>query len=152
MSSILVVEVEGAISRVLNDELGSEEYQTVKVLNGDDAVQFALREIPRLIIFDLTLPYLNGHELIRQVREHPKCMHIPIIALGSHSLVAYKVRVLEAGADNYLVNSSPGARLSAETSAELLAFAFDALARRSAARTSHRLQIEQRQSMEHSVP
>src|SRR5450755_350833 len=121
MSSILVVEVEGAISRVLNDELGSEEYQTVKVLNGDDAVQFALREIPRLIIFDLTLPYLNGHELIRQVREHPKCMHIPIIALGSHSLVAYKVRVLEAGADNYLVNSSPGARLSAETSAELLA-------------------------------
>src|SRR5450759_58663 len=80
MSSILVVEVEGAISRVLNDELGSEEYQTVKVLNGDDAVQFALREIPRLIIFDLTLPYLNGHELIRQVREHPKCMHIPIIA------------------------------------------------------------------------
>jgi len=50
MSSILVVEAEGAISRLLNDELESEEYQTVKVLNGNDAVQFALREIPRLII------------------------------------------------------------------------------------------------------
>jgi diguanylate cyclase (GGDEF)-like protein len=121
MSSILVVEEEGSISRLLNDELESEEYQAVKVLNGDDAVQFALREIPRLIIFDLTVPQLNGHDVIRQVRDHPKCMHIPIIALGSHISVAYKVRLLEAGVDSYLVHSHPTGRLSAETAAELLA-------------------------------
>ncbi len=121
MSSILVVEDEGSIIRLLNDELGSEEYQTVKILNGDDAVQFALREIPRLIIFDLTLPFLNGYEVIRQVCEHPKCMHIPIIALGVHSSVAYKVRFLEAGVDSYVVNTSPGAKLSADVASELLA-------------------------------
>ncbi len=129
MSSILVVEDEGSISRLLNDELGSEEYQAVKILNGDDAVQFALREIPRLIVFDLTLPHLNGYEVIRQVREHPKCMHIPIIALGALSSVAYKVRVLEAGVDNYVVNSSRGARLSADVAAELLACARSLLRR-----------------------
>jgi diguanylate cyclase (GGDEF)-like protein len=129
MSSILVVEDEGSISRLLNDELGSEEYQTVKVLNGDDAVQFALREIPRLIVFDLTLPHLNGYEVIRQVREHPKCMHIPIIAVGALSSVAYKVRVLEAGVDNYVVNTSRGVRLSADVAAELLACARSLLRR-----------------------
>ncbi len=121
MSSILVVEGEGSIARLLNDELGSEEYQTVKVLNGDDAVQFALREIPSMIIFDLTLPGLNGYEVIRQVREHPKCMHIPIIALGAYSSAAQKVRVLEAGADNYVVKPAATRLLPADVADELLA-------------------------------
>src|SRR6266516_3781755 len=121
MSSILVVEGEGSIARLLNDELGSEEYQTVKVLNGDDAVQFALREIPRMIIFDLTLPGLNGYEVIRQVREHPKCMHIPIIALGAYSSAAQKVRVLEAGADNYVVKPAATGLLPVDVADELLA-------------------------------
>jgi diguanylate cyclase (GGDEF)-like protein len=102
MSSILVVEGEGLIARLLHENLGIEEYQTVMILDGDDAVQFALREIPSLIIIDLLLPGVDGYELIQRLREHPKCMHIPIIVLNGYHLLADKVRALELGVDSYL--------------------------------------------------
>ena len=83
MSSILVVEGEGSISRLLNEELANEEYRTIGVLNGDDAVQFALREVPLLIIFNLTFSIGDVYEAIRRLHSHPKSMHIPIIVLSS---------------------------------------------------------------------
>jgi CheY-like chemotaxis protein len=102
MSSILVVEGEGTITGLLKETLGVKEYQTVMVLNGEDAVQFALREIPHLILIDFMLPGLNGYELIRRLRDHPKSMHIPIIVVSSCNSPADKVRAFELGVDSYI--------------------------------------------------
>lgn len=121
MSSILVVEGEGSISRLLNDELTSEEYRTVGVLNGDDAVQFALREVPLLIIFNLALSTIDAYEAICRLRSHPKSMHIPIIVLSPSSSVALKVRALEAGVDNYIFNPVSVGCVPPEVADELLA-------------------------------
>jgi diguanylate cyclase (GGDEF)-like protein len=121
MSSILVVEGEGSISRLLNDELTSEEYHTVGVLNGDDAVQFALREVPLLIIFNLALSTMDAYEAIHRLHSHPKSMHIPIIMLSPSTSVALKVRALEAGVDNYIFNPAPVGCLPPEVADELLA-------------------------------
>lgn len=102
MSSILVVEGEGTITGLLKETLGVKEYQTVMVLNGEDAVQFALREIPHLILIDFMRPGLNGYELIRRLRDHPKSMHIPIIVVSSCNSPADKVRAFELGVDSYI--------------------------------------------------
>lgn len=122
MSSILVVEGEGFISRLLKDEFANEEYHTVGVLNGDDAVQFALREVPLLIIFNLSFVSGNAYEAIRCLRSHPKSMHIPIIVLSSSSSVALKVRALEAGVDHYIYNPATGGCLSPDVADELRAY------------------------------
>ncbi|MBV9710826.1 MAG: diguanylate cyclase [Ktedonobacteraceae bacterium] len=121
MSSILVVEGEELISSLLNDELASEEYHTVGVLNGDDAVQFALREVPLLVIFNLSPSAMDSYEAIRRLRSHPKSMHIPIILLSSSSSVTLKVHALEAGVDNYIFNPAPSGPLPLEVVDELLA-------------------------------
>jgi diguanylate cyclase (GGDEF)-like protein len=121
MSSILVVEGEGVVSRLLNDELASEEYHTVRVLNGDDAVQFALREVPLLIIFNLSAPAADAYETIRSLRSHPKSMHIPIIVLSLSGSVSLKVHALEAGVDNYIFNPASGSYLPPDVAHELLA-------------------------------
>lgn len=102
MSSILVVEGEGAITGLLKETLGVKEYQTVMVLNGEDAVQFALREIPHLILIDFMLPGLNGDELVRRLRDHPKSMHIPIIVISTGNSPQEKVRAFELGVDSYV--------------------------------------------------
>lgn len=102
MTSILVVEGEGMITSLLKEALGVKEYQTVMVLNGEDAAQFALREIPHLIIIDSMLPALNGYELIRRLRDHPKSMHIPIIVVSSRNSAADKIRAFELGVDSYI--------------------------------------------------
>jgi len=101
MSSILVVEDEGSVVRLLQAALGDKGYHIVMIPKGEDAVQFAFREMPALIILDTVLPGWNGYELIQRLREHPKCMHIPIIMVSYGSL-ADKVRAFELGVDSYI--------------------------------------------------
>lgn len=101
MSSILVVEEEGFVVRLLQDALGDKGYHIVMIPKGEDAVQFALREMPALIVLDTVLPGWDDYELIRRLRDHPKCMHIPLIMVSYDSLTA-KVRAFELGVDSYI--------------------------------------------------
>lgn len=102
MSNILVVEDEYVIARLLKDMLQGEGYQVVTVLNGEDAVDFALRETPRLIILDMLLPDIDGFEVVQRLRQHPKTMHIPIIAVSGCCDLHDKVKAFELGVDDYV--------------------------------------------------
>jgi GGDEF domain-containing protein len=102
MSSILVIEGEGEITSLLKEALGIKGYQVVKVLNGEDAVQFALREIPHLVVVDCTQPGIICSELIRSLREHPKSMHIPIVVISRYYSLTEKIHALELGIDDYI--------------------------------------------------
>ncbi|GHO45431.1 response regulator [Ktedonospora formicarum] len=103
MSSILVIEDEELITKLLRARLAFKGYQTAMHLNGDAALQFALREIPHLIIIDFSTPGLDGYELMQRLRAHPKSMHIPIIVVGTPQELSDKVRILDMGADMYLL-------------------------------------------------
>ena len=102
MSSILVVEGEGLITKLIKENLEDEGYQPIMVSNGDDAVRLALREMPSLAVLDVMLPGVDGYKVIQQLREHPKCMHIPIIMISSYSSLVDKVRAYELGVDSYI--------------------------------------------------
>jgi CheY-like chemotaxis protein len=102
MANILVVEDEQLIARLLKETLQIEGYQVVTVLSGEDAVQFALRETPHLIILDVMLPGIDGYEVVRRLRAHPKSMHIPIVVLSALGEPADKVRAFEIGVDDYI--------------------------------------------------
>jgi diguanylate cyclase (GGDEF)-like protein len=119
MSSILVVESEGAISRLLRESLGIDGFQTVMVLNGDDAVQFALREIPHLIILDFTVAEMDGFEVIRRLRDHPSSAHIPILAISSTFSISEKVRAYDLGVDSYITGPFNTADLLAQVRRQL---------------------------------
>jgi DNA-binding response OmpR family regulator len=102
MTTILVVEDARIIAELLKETFEVEGYHTVTVLNGEEAVQFALRETPQLIILDIMLPGMNGYEVIKQLREHPKTMNIPIVVLSACTSHAEKICAFELGVDNYL--------------------------------------------------
>ncbi len=102
MANILVVEDERVIAKLLKETLQVEGYQVVTVLNGEDAVQYALRETPHLIVLDLMLPGIDGYEVACRLRTYPKTMHIPIIALSSFGALSDKVRAFEIGVDDYI--------------------------------------------------
>ncbi|HLQ29927.1 MAG TPA: response regulator [Ktedonobacteraceae bacterium] len=110
MVNILVVEDEQSIARLLKETLEIEGYRVATVLNGEDAVQYALRETPHLIILDVmlpgngsqSLPGLDGYEVIQQLRNHPKTMHIPIIALSALGGPADKIRAYERDVDGFI--------------------------------------------------
>lgn len=102
MANILVVEDERLIAALLKETLEIAGYPTVTILNGEDAVQFALHETPNLIILDIMLPGIDGYEVVRQLRSHPKTMHLPIIVLSACSSPAEKTLAFELGVDNYI--------------------------------------------------
>jgi len=58
---------------------------------------------PDLIISDINMPEMDGHELLRRIRSDPGKKHIPIILLTAQSDMSQKVAGFKAGADDYLV-------------------------------------------------
>src|SRR5436305_2643728 len=108
MVNILVVEDEQSIAKLLEETLQIEGYQVTVVVNGEDAVQFALREMPHLIILDVMLPGrcgrsdMDGYDVILRLRGHPKTMHIPIIVLSAFGEPADKIRAYERDVDGFI--------------------------------------------------
>src|SRR5712692_3711562 len=102
MANILVVEDERLIAKLLKETLEIEGYRVTTILNGEDAVQFALRETPHLIILDIMLPRMDGYEVVRLLRNHPKTMHIPVIVLSALGEPEDKIRAYERDVDGYI--------------------------------------------------
>lgn len=102
MANILVVEDERLIVGLLKETLELEGYRVATALNGRDALQFALRETPHLIILDIMLPGIDGYEVIRQLRSHPKTMHVPIVVLSALGRVADRMRAYDSDVDGYI--------------------------------------------------
>lgn len=97
--SILIIEDEVKIARFLELELIHEGYQVEQSHNGRDGLQKAQNGQFDLIILDVMLPYMNGIEVLRKIRQ---CSDIPIIMLTAKDDVMDKVIGLDMGANDYI--------------------------------------------------
>jgi two-component system, OmpR family, response regulator len=98
--SILVVEDEEKIARVLELELEYEGYQVTKVIDGLEALEAYRTGSWDLILLDVMLPGLSGIELLRRIRKND--LHTPVILLTAKSSVEDKVSGLDLGANDYI--------------------------------------------------
>ncbi len=96
---ILVVDDEKAIRRFLRVTLDAQGYQVYEVETGKEALQAVPRCRPDAVVLDLGLPDMEGHEVIRRLREWTS---LPIIVLSVRDSEAQKIDALDAGADDYL--------------------------------------------------
>lgn len=97
---LLVVDDEPPIRRLLRLGLGSEGYAVTEAANAQAALDLVKKEKPDLILLDLGLPGLSGHELL--VRWRAEGLDLPIVILSSRTDEAGIVTALEAGADDYV--------------------------------------------------
>ena len=77
-------------------------YTLLKAIDGEEALDIAIRSQPDLIIMDIHLPKLNGLEVTRRLRQMPGFNHIPIIALTAYAMKGDKEKFIGAGCDAYL--------------------------------------------------
>jgi two-component system KDP operon response regulator KdpE len=96
---ILIVDDEPPIRKLLRMGLGTQGYDVLEASNGKIALEL-LSEDPALIILDLGLPDIQGHELLRMIRGRNDS--VPIVVLSSRGDEAGKVQALDLGADDYL--------------------------------------------------
>jgi two-component system KDP operon response regulator KdpE len=96
---VLVIDDEPPIRKLLKMGLAAQGYQVVEAGNGKTALTL-LDEQPGLIILDLGLPDIQGHELLRMIRARNES--VPIVVLSSRGDEAGKVQALDFGADDYV--------------------------------------------------
>ncbi|MBH5368591.1 response regulator transcription factor [Bradyrhizobium glycinis] len=96
---VLVIDDEPPIRKLLRMGLTTQGYEILEASNGKTALE-KLGEEPALIILDLGLPDVQGHELLRTIRARND--GVPIVVLSSRGDEAGKVQALDLGADDYL--------------------------------------------------
>jgi two-component system, OmpR family, KDP operon response regulator KdpE len=99
-ATILVVDDDSQIRRVMRTALSSHGYTIIEARNGEEALKKVRAERLDLIILDLNMPDMDGIEVCREIR---LTSNLPIIMLTVRSAEKDKVRALDAGADDYVV-------------------------------------------------
>jgi two-component system, OmpR family, KDP operon response regulator KdpE len=96
---VLVVDDEPPIRKLLRLGLSAHGYQVIEATNGKNALEL-LGNSPDIIILDLGLPDIQGHDLLRMIRGRNEA--VPVIVLSSRGDEAGKVQALDLGADDYV--------------------------------------------------
>jgi CheY-like chemotaxis protein len=101
MPRILLVEDNELNRDMLSRRLIRRGYQVDLAADGREGLQMADTSAPDLILLDLSLPEMDGWEVLQLLKRNPKMSRIPVMALTAHALVTDRTRALEAGFDDY---------------------------------------------------
>ena len=96
---VLVIDDEPPIRKLLRMGLTTQGYHVLEAPNGKTALEL-LSQKPDLVILDLGLPDVAGHDLLRTIRARNES--VPIMVLSSRGDEAGKVQALDSGADDYV--------------------------------------------------
>jgi len=99
-ATILVVDDEPQIRRVLRSTLTSQGYVIIDAKTGEEGVESARKNKPDLVLLDVNMPGMGGIEACREIR---RSSDAPIIMLTVRNAERDKVLALDAGADDYVV-------------------------------------------------
>ena len=99
MSRVLVVDDEPGIRKVVRDGLERAGHEVETAVDGEEALGFLEEKDFDLVVTDLTMPRKSGLDLVREVRRGSE---VPILVLTVRQEEREKVRLLDAGADDYV--------------------------------------------------
>lgn len=97
---ILVIEDEFNLADIIADRLKKENYMVDIITNGKEGLFTALSGIYNLIILDVMLPFINGFEILKQIREER--IDVKIMMLTAKSELEDKLNGFQFGADDYI--------------------------------------------------
>lgn len=117
---ILIVDDEKAIVDILKFNLQKEQYETLCAYDGREGLRLAREENPDLILLDIMLPYMDGFEVCRAIREDGS--NVPIIMITAREEETDKVFGLENGADDYITKPFSMRELLARVKANIRRF------------------------------
>jgi diguanylate cyclase (GGDEF)-like protein len=117
--SLLIVDDEPDLRRILETLLHEDGYRVVTTGAGAEALALAQKQSFDLIILDLLLPDLDGFAVLGALRARPATALTPIILLSARDSAGEKVRGLQLGADDYVTKPFSAAELLARLRAAL---------------------------------
>jgi len=102
-SRVLVTDDEPITRMLVKLLLERDQFEVLEAANGRQAVEIAVRERPDLMLIDLNMPEMDGYEAIGRLRRDFTLATLPIMVLTSEEGPGVEKRVLELGADDYII-------------------------------------------------
>ena len=99
---ILIVDDDADMRQMVSLLLRRPGYEIEAVSSGPEALEAIHTRRPDLVLLDVMMPAMDGHEVARRLRENPATSAIPIVMLTAKSLSVNRVEGILAGADDYL--------------------------------------------------
>ncbi|HEY9764083.1 MAG TPA: response regulator transcription factor [Trichocoleus sp.] len=100
--TILVAEDDEGTRLSIGDYLELEGYSIVLAADGAEALGKIYTFQPHLIITDIAMPFMDGYELVQQVRQQPAWRLLPVIFLTAHTETEHRIKGYQLGCDAYL--------------------------------------------------
>lgn len=101
MAHIAVVE-DNPDNRLLLQALLDGLHELTEFESGLDALEAFAESPPELVLLDISLPRMDGTEVLRRMRADPHLREIPVIALTAHAMSGDRERFIEQGFDEYV--------------------------------------------------
>jgi len=109
---VLVVDDDKTTRKMISLILNSKGYEVVTAENGIEALQKLGIEDINLILTDMNMPYMDGIELVKQIRSSQERSNIPIVMITTEADEEEKRKAFEAGVDDYLVKPTTSEEIS----------------------------------------
>lgn len=101
--SLIVVDDDPFIARLLEIELTAVGYDVRSANDGERAFELARERCPELVLADVMMPHMDGFELTRRLREDERTASAKVILLTARGLSADRLAGFSVGADDYVV-------------------------------------------------
>jgi CheY-like chemotaxis protein len=101
MRRIAVVD-DNADNRLIIRTILEDQYEIVEFSSGLDAIEGFRKNKPDVVILDISLPEMDGTEILRRIRDDSQLLDLPVIALTAHAMVGDREKYLAAGFNDYV--------------------------------------------------
>ena len=100
---VLVVDDEPNIVQTLKDRLEMNEYEVFTAHNGHDGLKLAQTKSPDVILLDVMMPVMDGHEMLEKLRQQEWGKEIMVIMLTARSQAQDIARARACGIEDYII-------------------------------------------------
>jgi CheY-like chemotaxis protein len=101
MTKIAVVD-DNADNRLIIRTILEDQYEIIEFSSGLEAIEGFKKDRPDVVILDISLPEMDGTEILRRLRDDPQLFDLPVIALTAHAMVGDREKYLSAGFNDYV--------------------------------------------------
>ena len=101
MNTVAVVE-DNADNRLLLQAILDGLYDVVEYENGVDALAGLAARLPDIVLLDISLPGMDGNEILARIRADSRLRRLPVIALTAHAMAGDREKYLAAGFNDYI--------------------------------------------------
>lgn len=100
--TILIADDEPSLRLLVKASLKVKKFTIIEAVNGKEALEFAVQNLPDLILLDVMMPHMTGFQVCTELRKIPATANIPVIILTAKGGSEDRDTAMSAGANHFL--------------------------------------------------